>query len=69
MVIPSANRFKASFPWARKSEEAFEKQYIKAHYQSTSPEETAGNLWVEPSDGKWLHILLTTTLCSHAPQL
>ena len=56
MGVFSANRFKVSFPWARKSEEALERQYIKTHYKSTSNEETAGNLWVDPTDGEFSHL-------------
>lgn len=49
-------RFKASFPWAKKTEEDRERQYVKDHFVKTSPEETAGNLWIHPTDGKSLVI-------------
>jgi len=44
-------RFKASFPWAAKDDEDLERRYVKATYHA-SPEETAGNLWIDPEDGK-----------------
>lgn len=48
-------RFKASFPWAKKKEEDHERQYVREHFEKTSSDETAGNLWIHPSDGKSLH--------------
>ncbi|KAI5795526.1 hypothetical protein EDC01DRAFT_717004 [Geopyxis carbonaria] len=48
--VSSTGMFKASFPWARKVEEESEKQYVKTHFKNTSREETAGNVWVEPTD-------------------
>lgn len=46
-------RFKASFPWAKKKEEDIERQYVRDHFAQTSSEETAGNLWVHPTDGRY----------------
>lgn len=46
-------RFKASFPWAKKKEEDIERQYVRDHFAQTSSEETAGNLWVHPTDGRF----------------
>lgn len=57
-MIRTCSRFKASFPWARKVEEEAEKQYVKSYYPKTSKEETAGNLWVDPNDGKLFSIKL-----------
>lgn len=45
-------RFKASFPWAKKKEEDHERQYVREHFEKTSSDETAGNLWIHPTDGK-----------------
>jgi len=42
--------FKASFPWAKKKEEDHERQYVREHFEKTSPDETAGNLWIHPTD-------------------
>jgi len=48
--VSSTGMFKASFPWAKKSDEEAEKRYVKEHFENTSKEETAGNVWVDPVD-------------------
>ncbi|KAH0605581.1 uncharacterized protein H6S33_004803 [Morchella sextelata] len=48
--VSSTGMFKASFPWAKKKEEDLERQYVREHFAQTSNEETAGNLWVHPTD-------------------
>jgi hypothetical protein len=48
--VSSTGMFKASFPWAKKKEEDHERQYVREHFEKTSPDETAGNLWIHPTD-------------------
>lgn len=43
--------FKAAFPWAQQEEEAAEKDYIK-NLEGTASEEIAGNVWLDPEQGK-----------------
>ncbi|KAF3907503.1 hypothetical protein AA313_de0200886 [Arthrobotrys entomopaga] len=47
--VSSTGMFKASFPWATKSEEETERRFVKNTFDA-STEETAGNLWVHPDD-------------------
>ncbi|EPS43291.1 hypothetical protein H072_2698 [Dactylellina haptotyla CBS 200.50] len=47
--VSSTGMFKASFPWASKSEEEMERRFVKNSFDA-STEETAGNLWVHPDD-------------------
>ncbi|PUU74981.1 hypothetical protein B9Z19DRAFT_1103169 [Tuber borchii] len=48
--VSSTGMFKASFPWAKKKEEDHERQYVREHFEKTSSDETAGNLWIHPTD-------------------
>ena len=44
--------FKASFPWAKQSEEQAERQYLKS-FPDTSRDEVAGNVWIPEKFGKY----------------
>ena len=42
--------FKIAFPWAAQAEEKAERDYLKS-IETTSHDEVAGNIWVEPAFG------------------
>ena len=42
--------FKIAFPWAQVAEEKAERDYLKS-LESTSQDEVAGNVWIEPEYG------------------
>lgn len=53
--------FKATFPWAKASEELAERQYLKS-FDDTGRDEVAGNVWIPEKFGTTISVLKSPNL-------
>lgn len=52
--MSATGMFKIAFPWAKAEEERAEREHLKSR-ESTSQEEVAGNVWIDPVFGTFMH--------------